>query len=175
VRRRRPDLLAVEPPAFVLVVALGLELHRRGVAAGVGLAVPHGELDLGVHDLGQELLLQLVAAVPQDRLADDADALADLRRAASGERLVEQVLIDPVAVLAAPLLRPGDTEPATVGHLLHERATLGGVDDLRHVFPRRVGDVGHGGVLVEKGLDLREELALLRREVEVHGLIVIRI
>src|SRR4051812_38298947 len=100
--RRRPCLLAVEAPA--VTVALGLEAHRRRVRPGVGLAVAHGELDLVAQDLGQELLLQLLAAVGQDRLADDAHALADLRAAATGELLVQQVLVDALALLAAPLL-----------------------------------------------------------------------
>ena len=96
---------------------VGLELHRRGVGAGVGLAVADRELDLVAQDLRQELLLQLLAAVAQDRLADDADALADLRAAPAGERLVEQVLVDAVAFLAALLLGPGDAEPALLAEL----------------------------------------------------------
>ena len=47
---------------------------------GLRLAVADRELDLGGDDLRQELLLQLLAAVADQRLADDADALADLRR-----------------------------------------------------------------------------------------------
>src|SRR2546430_4829504 len=44
----------------------------------------------------------------QDRLADDPDALADLRPTAAGQAFVQQVLVDAVALLAAPLLGPGD-------------------------------------------------------------------
>ena len=123
VGRRGPRLLAVEPPA--VAVARGLELHRRGVGAGVGFAVADGEVDVVTEDLRQELLLHLVGAVTQDRLADDADALADLRAAAGRERLVEEVLVDTVAFLAAPLGRPGDAEPALLRHLAHERAAVG--------------------------------------------------
>ena len=79
VGRGGPGLLAVEDPAAV--VAGGLELHGGGVGAGVGLGVADGELDLVAQDLGQELGLQLLVAVADDRLADDADALADLRAA----------------------------------------------------------------------------------------------
>src|SRR5207302_932234 len=110
-----PRLLPVEAPA--VAVARGLELHRRRVGAGVGLAVAHREVDLVAQDLGQELLLHLLAAVAQDRLADDADALADLRPAATGERLVQQVLVDAVSLLASPLRRPGDAEPTLLGDL----------------------------------------------------------
>ena len=97
--------------------ALGLEPHRRGVGAGVGLAVADRELDLVAQDHRQELLLQEVAAVRDERLADDADALADLRAAAAGERLVEEVLVDALALRAAVLLRPGDPEPAPLAEL----------------------------------------------------------
>jgi len=105
--------------------------------------------------------------VAEQRLADDADALADLRAAAAGERLIEQVLVDAVALLAAPLLRPGQPEPAALGELGHEGAAGRGVDDLRHVLAGRVEHLGIG-VVVEELLDLGEERLLLRREVEVH-------
>src|SRR5207237_1233593 len=114
----RPGLLTVEAPA--LAVAGGPQLHGSGVGAGVGLAVADGELDLVAQDLGQELPLQLLAAVAQDGLADDADALADLGPAAPGQTLVQQILVDAVAVLAAPVLGPGDAEPAPLPHLGHE-------------------------------------------------------
>src|SRR5262249_58396839 len=122
VGRRGPGLLAVEPPA--VAVLRRLELHRRRVGAGVGLAVAHGEVDLVAQDLREELLLHLLAAVAQDRLADDADALADLRAAAAGQRLVEEVLVDAVTLLAAPLLGPPDSQPALLPHLAHERPPL---------------------------------------------------
>ena len=76
----------------------GLQLHGGGVGSGVGLAVADGELDLVAEDLGQELGLQLVGPVLDQRLADDADALADLRGAPAGQRLVEQVLVDALAL-----------------------------------------------------------------------------
>src|SRR5205807_9582712 len=110
-----PCLLSVEQPP--LTVACGLELHRRRVGTGVGLAVADGELDLVAQDLGQELAPQLLGSMGEDCLADDADALADLRSTAAGETLVEQVLVDALAVLAAPLLGPGDAEPALLPHL----------------------------------------------------------
>jgi hypothetical protein len=103
VGRGGPRLLPVEPPA--VPVAGGLQLHGGRVRAGVGLRVADGELDLVAQDLGQELLLQLVAAVADDGLADDADALADLRTAAGSQGFVEQVLVDTLAIGAAVLLR----------------------------------------------------------------------
>ena len=100
-------------------------------------------------------------------LADDPDALSDLRTAAPGERLVEQVLVEALAVLAAVLLGPGDPEPAPLAQLGHERAALRGVDDLGHVLAGQVEDLGIL-VLVEERLDLVQERDLLRGEVEIH-------
>ena len=164
VGRGRPRLLAVQPPAFA--VARRPQLHRGGIGTGVGLAVAHGELDLVAQDLGQELLLQPVVPVGQDRLADDPHALADLWAAPTGQGLVEEVLVHPVALLASPLLGPGDPEPAAVADLAHECPLLRRVDDLGHVLPR---DVEHLGivVLVEKALDLVPEGDLLGGELEV--------
>ncbi len=167
VGRGRPRLLPVEDPAPV--VASGLELHGGGVGPGVGLRVADGELDLVAQDLGQELGLQPLVAVPDDRLADDADALADLRAAAAGELLVEQVLVDPLALRPPVLLGPGHAEPAPLPHRLHEGAPLGRVDDLGHVLPGHVEDLGVV-VGVEEGLDLLHEGQLLRREFELHAL-----
>jgi hypothetical protein len=99
VGRGGPRLLAVEAPAVAVDLG-GLQLHGGGVRAGVGLGVAHGELDLVAEDLGEELLLQLLAAVADDRLADDADALADLGTAPGGQGLVQQVLVDALAGLA---------------------------------------------------------------------------
>ena len=151
-----------------VAVAGGLELHRRRVRAGVGLGVAHGELDFVAEDLGQELLLQLVAPVADDGLADDADALADLRSAPGSQSLVEQVLVDALAVLAAVLLGPGDAQPPLFAHLGHELPSGRGVHDLGHVL---AGEVEHLGIVVgvEEFLDLLDEFELFGREFEVHG------
>src|SRR5262249_6755267 len=98
---------------------------------------------------------------------DDADALADLRTAAPREPLVQQVLVDALALGAAELLRPGHAEPAPLAHRPHEGAPLRRVDDLRHVLAGEVEDVGVV-VLVEEALDLVGEGLLLGGEVEVH-------
>ena len=163
--RRGPRLLAVEDPAAV--VPGGLELHGGGVGAGVGLGVADGELDLVAQDLGEELRLHPVVAVADDRLADDADALADLRAAAAGQPLVEQVLVDALTLGAAVLLGPGHAEPAPLAQRGHEGTPLRRVDDLRHVLPGQVEDFGIV-VGIEKALDLLHEGQLLRRELELH-------
>ena len=89
----------------------------------------------------------------------------------AGERLVEEVLVDALALGAAVLLRPGEAEPALLADLAHERAALGRVDDLRHVLPGEVEDVGVV-VLVEELLDLGREGLLLGRELEIHARII---
>ena len=101
------------------------------------------------------------------RLSDDADALSDLRAAAPSESLVEQVLVEALAVLAPVLLGPGDPEPAPLAELGHELTALRGVDDLGHVLAGEVEDLGVL-VLVEEGLDLLQERDLLRGKVEIH-------
>ena len=103
-----------------------------------------------------------------ERLADDADALADLWRAPAGEGLVEQVLVDAVLLGPAVLLRPGHAQPALLADLGHEGPAGGGVADLGHVLPGGVHDLGVL-VLVEERLDLGEELLLLLGELEVHA------
>ena len=102
-----------------------------------------------------------------DRLADDADALADLWAAAAGQLLVEEVLVDALPLGAAEFLGPGHAEVAPLAHRGHEGPTLGRIDDLRHVLPCHVE---HLGVVVgiEKALDLLHESQLLRREFELH-------
>ena len=103
-----------------------------------------------------------------DGLADDPDALADLRAAPGGQGLVQQVLVDTLAVLAPVLLGPGDPEPALLAHLGHELAPQRGVDDLRHVL---AGDVEDLGIVigVEELFDFLDEFELLGGELEIHG------
>jgi hypothetical protein len=153
------------PAAFDL---LGLQLHVRGVAARVRLAVADRELDFGGEHQWQELAFQLLAAMADQGFPDDADALADLRRCVPRERLVEDVLVDAWDLLAAVLLRPRHPEPALRGELLHERAPLGRVRQLREVLP---GRVHHDRVVVldQPALDLIRKLLLFGREIEVHG------
>ena len=85
-----------------------------------------------------------------------------------GQGLVQEVLVDAVALLAPVLLGPGDPEPALLAHLGHEGPALRGVDDLGHVLPGDVEDLGVV-VVVEEALDLVDEGELLGRELEVHG------
>ena len=133
--------LSCQPPSTFSA----LQLHVRRVGARLGLAVADGELDLGVQDLRQELALQLLAAVADQRLADDAHALADLRGRVARQRLVQDVLVDALDLLAAVLLRPGHAEPALGGELLHEGAALGRVHELAEVL---AGGIHHDGVVV---------------------------
>ena len=170
VRRRRPRLLAVEQPTGLAVTigALGLETHRRGIGTGIGFAVADRELNLVAQDHRQELLLQEVVAVRDERLADDADALADLRTTARGQRLVQEELVHAFAFGSVVLLGPREAEPAPLPHRAHERTPLRRVHDLRHVLARQIEDLGIV-VLVEELLDFLGERVLLGRELEVHG------
>ena len=79
VRRGGEYFLAIEQPAVVL--AFGLETHRSRIGAGAGLGIAHREFHRGVQNLGQEFGFELVVADLDQGLADDADTLADLRRA----------------------------------------------------------------------------------------------
>jgi len=170
---RGPRLLPVQDPTRLAAAfsALGLESHRRGVGAGVGLAVADRELDVVAQDLREELLLHLLAGFFDQGLADDADALADLRATTRRELLVEEVLVHALALGTAVLLGPRESEPAPLTQLGHERPALGRVDDLRHVLAGQIEDVGIV-VFVEEADDLLFEGALLGREIEVHGRIV---
>ena len=92
VSRRGPDLLTVEVPTAVDLVCT--QLHVRCVGTGLWLAVANRELNVVYEDLGQELRLELIAAVSDQGLADDADSLANLWSAHVGECLVEQVFLN---------------------------------------------------------------------------------
>jgi hypothetical protein len=166
VGRRGEDLLARERPASLRF--LGLELHVRSVGSSLRLAVAHRELDLRTEDPGEELLLELVAAVTDQRLADDPDALADLRRSPPRKRFVEQVLVDALPGSTPILFRPGHAEPALLRELAHEGAAGRCVDDLRHVLPGHVHDLG-SLFSVEEALDLFRERPLGFRELEIHA------
>src|SRR5690606_40513594 len=107
-----PGLLAVEHPAAARLVAHRAQLHVGGVGAGARLAVADRELDLAADDARQEEALQLLVAVPHDRLADDAHALARLRRAGPRQALGQQIVVDPRPLLPAVLPWPRHAEPA---------------------------------------------------------------
>jgi hypothetical protein len=166
VRGGGEDLLAVEAPP--IPVAGGLQGHGGRVGARLRLAVADGELDIVLEDLGQELALELVAAVSDQRLSDDADALADLRPARARQAFVQEVLVDALTFAPAVLLGPGHAQPAAPADLLHEGASLGGVYELGHVLAAGVHDLGVV-VLRDECVDFFREAVLLLRELEVHG------
>jgi hypothetical protein len=170
VRRGGEDLLTVETPA--IAVADGLERHRGRIGAGLGLAVSDRELDVVLEDLGKELLLELLAASTDQRLSDDADALADLRTARAGQALVQKVLVDALAFAPSVLLRPGHAQPTALTDLLHEGAPLGGIHQLRHVLSTGIHHL-RVVVLLEEPVDLLQKLVLLLRKLEVHDPILL--
>ena len=87
------DLMVLNGPQAIDSAVTGVEIMVVDEA--------DRELDVVLEDHGQERLLQEVAALRDERLADDADALADLGAAPPGELLVEQVLVDALALGAA--------------------------------------------------------------------------
>jgi hypothetical protein len=94
--------------------------------------------------------------VGYEGLADDPDALADLGSSPCGQGLVQDVLVDALALLAPVLLRPGHAQPALLAELSHQGPALRGVDDLGHVL---ASGVEHVGVVVgvQERLDLDGE------------------
>jgi len=79
--------------------------------------------------------------------------------AAGGQRLVQQVLVD--SVPSWPPYSSGQVIPAIPAPQLgHEGATQGRVDDLGHVLPGHVEDLGVV-VVVEELLHVLDELELL--------------
>jgi hypothetical protein len=152
VRRGGPDLLSVQLPAAGHL--LGAQLHVGRVGAGLRLAVADGELDLRGDDLRQELALEPVVAVPDQGLADDADALADLRRAALG-RLVQDCSWMP------PLAPPYSWATSyRASRARRACACAGRIHDLGHVL---AADVGVGRCCSSRNpLHLAIEVPLLR-------------
>ena len=118
---------------------------------------------LAVGQLGQPLLLLLLGAEEQDRLADQAAADrhdAAQRGVGAAELLHGQRVGDVVAAEAAVLLGDGQAEEADLGHLGHDRE----VDGLVAVPPGAVRD----RLLVEEGARQVAEGLLLVGEGEVH-------
>ncbi len=170
VGRGGPHLGAVEQP--VVAVALGAQLHVGRVAAGLGLAVAHRELDLAADDLRQETLFHLVAAVADDGLAHHAHALARLRQAAPRQRLGEYEIVDARQRRTAVLDRPRHAQPAALGQRGNELALGRAVDRLRELLgvtvAHRRAARGIGQVLVEELLNLGREGQFFFTVREVH-------
>src|SRR5581483_9509227 len=99
-RLRRPDLLPVDDP--LVTVELGARLERREIGTGVGLAEPLAPRDLAREDLGQELLLLLLAPPLQDRGADErvAEEVGAQWRTGACELLVQHDVLHDRQALA---------------------------------------------------------------------------
>ena len=125
------------------------------------------EFDLGVDYLRQELSLEKLAPMPNERLADNAHALADLRCTPTSKRLVENELVDAVFLLASVLFRPCHPEPPLRGKLLHERTPFGCIDELGEVLARQIHH-NRIVVLLEELRDLVLKCPLLWRKLKIH-------
>ena len=145
-RVARPDLLPVEHVAAV--DGIGARLQGRQVAPRARLAEQLAPDLRRVEDLRQPPSLLGIRPVREQRRADqvDADAADELRRAAAGELLGDDVVLDGTAAATAVLLGPGHAHPAAAREL---RLPLTPERDLL-------------GEVVEAG---RQALAVLPREV----------
>ena len=145
-RVARPDLLPVEHVAAV--DGIGARLQGSEIAPRARLAEQLTPDLRRVEDLRQPPSLLRVRPVREQRRADqvDADAADELRRAAAGELLGDDVVLDGTAAATAVLLGPGHAHPAAAREL---RLPLTPERDLL-------------GEVVEPG---RQALAVLPREV----------
>ncbi len=166
----RPDLLARQAPAAVLLLA-GARLHRRQVGARGGLGEQLAPDLVAVQQRRQVAALLLVGAVGDDRRPEhpDADRVEDPGHFRASDLLVDDHLLDRAEALAAVLLGPGHTGEPALGELALPGATGG--DQLVLVLDRvRSADDGSFvPVLVEPAAHLRAVCALLGRVVEIHG------
>ena len=118
---RAPGLFAVELVAVALFD--GAQLHRRGVAADVGLGERGGGEQLARGDLRQELLLLLLGAVGHDERAGDDHARHHRahRQPAARQLLGHDGHRQRVEAHAAVLGREDEAEVAELGHLADDR------------------------------------------------------
>ena len=100
----------------------GAGLQRREVGARAGLAEALAPDRLAANDRRQELLLLILGAVEEDRRTDAVAAEVVRRRFGRGHLLVEHELLHVPGAAAAPLLRPGEREPALRRELADELA-----------------------------------------------------
>ena len=108
-----------------------------------------------------------VVTVSDQRLADDADALADLRRCVLAERFVENVLVDAFDLLTTEFLRPRHPEPSLCRKLLHEGTAFGGIGKLAEVLAVMVHDFVVM-IIDQPRFDLVCEFLFFREEIKFH-------
>ncbi len=132
---RRPDLLAGEAPAAVVLQARA-RLHGGEVGAGGGLGEQLAPDLVAVQHRAEVAALLLVGAVGDDRRPEhaDADRVEDAGDFGPGDLLVADDLLDRPEALPAVLLRPGDAGETALGELALPGAPRG--DDLVLVLDR---------------------------------------
>jgi len=144
----------------------GAHLHVRQVGAGLGLRVGERPLDLVAQDARDELALELLAAVVEQRVDDDAQVLSDDRRLRLVQLLVEDVLgVRHGFARAAVLLWKAHGEPAPPRHLGDKLPTLRSIQQAAQ--PARADLVRH--LLGDEFLHLVAEGFFLFAETKVHG------
>ena len=150
---RRPDLLAVEDP--LVAVELRLEGEAAEVGAGVGLRVALAPRVLAGQDARQVVLLLLLGAPHQQRVAEHLDAEAVVgaahRHAGLGELLGEDDLLERGQPGTAVLHRPAGRE---VAGLVERRAPRR--HEVAHLVVRQLADAPpvRRQLLGEERLDL---------------------
>ena len=113
-RRRGPDLGAVDQPAAVGLGGLGL--CREQVGAGIRLAHADGKADFAAADARQDVRLDALGGVFQQHRAalPVGDEEAPRRRVGDAHFLGHHVALEERALMAAILLRPGHADPAAL-------------------------------------------------------------
>ena len=158
---RDEDLLAVDD--VVVTVAHGLGPEVPGIRPGVGLGQPEAAKRLTRGDLAQPVLLLLLRAVAEDRLADQAHRHRDdaaHRRVGPAELLHAKAVGDVVAADAAVLLGDRQAKEAQLRQLRQDRCV-----HLLGTVPGRA--MGHD-LVVKEFAGQRPERLLLLVQGQVH-------
>ena len=168
VRAGGVHLLAVDHP--LVAVLHRAALQRRKVRAGLWLGEAEREGNLAADEPGDVVVLLLVGAGRHDgrsAAASAADADAD-----AGELLLHDVLAQPVAVLAAVLLRPAYAQPALVSYLAeqlrHQRAAPAAAGLLAVLYAVHFVQHVLRDVLGDEVLDLQAQGFLFRVVTKIH-------
>ena len=127
VRVAGPDLGAVDQPAALGLGGLGAGGEQVG--AGVGLAHADGEAHLALADARQDIVLDALAAVPDDHrpALPVGDEVQPHRGVGDAKLLGDDVALQEAALVAAVFLGPGHADPALGADLAAELLAVGAV------------------------------------------------
>jgi hypothetical protein len=160
----RPDLVPVDHEVVAVPARGGLE--REQIGAGVGLAEALPEGDLAPRDARQQLAAQGLGAVADDGVGNLIAAGERAEgRAARGQLLEEDELVDHRALLAAVRARPAHGQPPARAERPHEgaRVRAGAIARVHAVVGETLGRMR-----AEECAQLLGECPLLGAPAEVH-------